>query len=109
MMETTDSSLKNVIRAYETYDEDKRLEADNVRRLEFMTTLVYMNKYLKEGEEENAENSALAAYDMETGEETMHYNLWARYLSLAPVREDLIIAVPSALGGGDGITAIRPR
>lgn len=50
MMETTDSSLKNVIRAYETYDEDKRLEADNVRRLEFMTTLVYMNKYLKEGD-----------------------------------------------------------
>ena len=45
-METTDSSLKNVIRAYEAYDEDKRLEADNVRRLEFMTTLVYMNKYL---------------------------------------------------------------
>ena len=50
MMETTDSSLKNVIRAYEAYDEDKRLEADNVRRLEFMTTLVYMNKYLKEGD-----------------------------------------------------------
>ena len=49
-METTDSSLKNVIRAYEAYDEDKRLEADNVRRLEFMTTLVYMNKYLKEGD-----------------------------------------------------------
>lgn len=59
--------------------------------------------------EENAENSALAAYDMETGEETMHYNLWARYLSLAPVREDLIIAVPSALGSGGSITAIRPR
>lgn len=39
----------------------------------------------------------------------MHYNLWARYLSLAPVREDLIIAVPGALGGGGSITAIRPR
>ena len=49
-METPVSSMKDVIRAYEMYDEDKRLDADNVRRLEFMTTLVYMNKYLKESD-----------------------------------------------------------
>lgn len=49
-METPGSSMKDVIRAYEMYDEAGRLEADNVRRLEFMTTLVYMNKYLKEGD-----------------------------------------------------------
>lgn len=48
-METSQSSLQDVIRAYEKYDEDSRLSADNARQLEFITTLVYMNKYMKEG------------------------------------------------------------
>ena len=43
-------TLNPVVQSYEKYDEDLRLSADNVRRLEFMTALEYMNKYLKPGD-----------------------------------------------------------
>ncbi len=49
-MEKTVAEMNPVVQSYENYDEDLRLSADNVRRLEFMTALVYMNKYLKAGE-----------------------------------------------------------
>lgn len=46
-MEAELSDLHSVVKSYEKYDEDSRLSADNIRRLEFLTALVYMNKYLK--------------------------------------------------------------
>lgn len=42
--------LHAVVESYEKYDEDSRLSADNIRRLEFLTALVYMNKYLEKGD-----------------------------------------------------------
>ncbi len=48
-MEAELSDLHSVVKSYEKYDEDSRLSADNIRRLEFLTALVYMNKYLEKG------------------------------------------------------------
>mgnify|MGYP003590332096 CR=1 FL=1 len=48
-MEPEYRDLHAVVESYEKYDEDSRLSADNIRRLEFLTALVYMNKYLEKG------------------------------------------------------------
>ncbi len=48
-MDNAFSDIDPVVRSYEKYDEDSRLSADNIRKLEFMTALVYMDKYLKSG------------------------------------------------------------
>lgn len=42
--------MKAVIASYENYREDQRLQADNSRRLEFLTSVAYMDKYLHPGQ-----------------------------------------------------------
>ncbi len=49
-MENGKMTSNPVVQSYEKYDEDLRLSADNVRRLEYMTAIEYMNKYLKPGD-----------------------------------------------------------
>lgn len=49
-MEQNNLKMNPVVQSYEKYDEDSRLSADNIRRLEFMTTLTYMNKYINKNE-----------------------------------------------------------
>ena len=40
------SDMKAVINSYENYDEDFRLSADNIRKLEYLTAITYMDRYL---------------------------------------------------------------
>lgn len=49
-MSQKDPGVNPVVQSYEKYDEDSRLSADNIRRLEFMTALVYMNKYIEKSD-----------------------------------------------------------
>ncbi len=48
-MKNESSDLAAVIKTYENYQEDLRLTADNCRRLEFITGIKYMDKYLEPG------------------------------------------------------------
>lgn len=43
------NDLQSVINSYENYQEDFRLQSDNSHRLEYLTTIAYMDKYLKPG------------------------------------------------------------
>lgn len=44
------SDMKAVVDSYEHYKEDFRLKADNSHRLEFLTTITYMDRFLNEGD-----------------------------------------------------------
>ncbi len=43
------NDLQSVINSYENYQEDFRLQSDNSHRLEYLTTIAYMDKYLEPG------------------------------------------------------------
>ncbi len=84
-MEKNNPGINPVVQSYEHYDEDLRLSADNVRHLEFMTALVYMNKYLKKGDkilDVAAGTGAYAIYYAAHGMEVTALDITPSYINI---------------------------
>ncbi|MDQ0195583.1 class I SAM-dependent methyltransferase [Paenibacillus wynnii] len=77
--------MSNIVDFYSTYDEDSRLQSNNARRLEFITTTTILNEYMKPSDrvlEVGAGTGVYSMYYAERGYEVTATDLTPKHIQI---------------------------